>query len=143
MHTLAPAFLQFFPPPCSTSTKSGETQLSYTFAHAIVPKHAFPHFAMYAAVARRGFSLCWMNPLAGFGGSITRICSETCILRSWNCSAHCTGKSTLPKPSPECHRYTVLCNSGSRWSAESYCVLQLKDELVCILLLCFATIELE
>ena len=91
------------------------------FARAAVAKRPFQNFwmhaATHAAVAICAFSFCWMNHLAGFGGSITRNCSETCVLRSWNCSAHCTGNSTLPKSSPECHRYIVLCNSGSRWSA--------------------------
>ena len=91
------------------------------FARAAVAKRPFQNFWMHAAthavVAICTFSFCWMNHLAGFGGSITRNWSEACVLCSWNCSAHCTGNSTLPKSSPECHRYIVLCNSGSRWSA--------------------------
>ena len=38
------------------------------------------------------FSFCWLNPLAGFARSIARNCSETHILSSRNCSAHCTGR---------------------------------------------------
>ena len=70
----------------------GETQLSYIFAHATVPKRAFPHFPMHAAVTRRTFSFCWKNPLAGFSGSIARNCGETQVLSSRNCSAHCSGR---------------------------------------------------
>ena len=33
----------------------------------------------------------------------------------------------------------VFCNSGLRWSAYSYCVLQLRLALVCVFLLCFVT----
>ena len=66
-------------------------QLSYIFAHATVPKRAFPHFPMHAAVARRTFSFWWMNPLAGFDGSIARNCGETQILSSRNCLEHCSG----------------------------------------------------
>ena len=44
------------------------------FAHATVAKLTFPYFCMHAAVAKRTFSFCWMNPLAGFGGSIARNC---------------------------------------------------------------------
>ncbi len=43
---------------------------SYVFAHCTVAKRTFPHFGMHAAVARRTFSFCWMNPLAGCGGSV-------------------------------------------------------------------------
>ena len=62
------------------------------FAHATVAKLTFPYFCMHAAVARRTFSFCWMNPLAGFGGSIARNCGEMQILSSRNCSAQCTGR---------------------------------------------------
>ena len=33
----------------------------------------------------------------------------------------------------------VFCISGLRWSAYSYCALQLRVALVCVFLLCFAT----
>ena len=62
------------------------------FAHATVTKLTFPYFCMHAAVARRAFSFCWMNPLAGFGGSIARNCGEMQILSSRSCSAQCTGR---------------------------------------------------
>ena len=62
------------------------------FAHATVTKLTFPYFCMHAAVARRTFSFCWMNPLAGFGGSIARNCGEMQILSSRSCSAQCTGR---------------------------------------------------
>ena len=61
------------------------------FAHATVAKRTFPYFCMHAAVAKRTFSFCWMNPPAGFGGSIARNCGEMQILSSRNCSAQCTG----------------------------------------------------
>ena len=61
------------------------------FAHATVAKLTFPYFCMHAAVAKRTFSFCWMNPLAGFGGSIARNCGEMQILSSKNGSAQCTG----------------------------------------------------
>ena len=61
------------------------------FAHATVAKLTFPYFCMHAAVAKRTFSFCWMNPLAGFGGSIARNCGEMQILSSRNGSAQCTG----------------------------------------------------
>ena len=32
----------------------------------------------------------------------------------------------------------VFCNSGLRWSAYCYCLLQLRVALVCVFLLCFA-----
>ena len=62
------------------------------FAHATVTKLTFPYFCMHAAVARCTFSFCWMNPLAGFGGSIARNCGEMQILSSRSCSAQCTGR---------------------------------------------------
>ena len=62
------------------------------FAHATVTRLTFPYFCMHAAVARRTFSFCWMNPLAGFGGSIARNCGEMQILSSRSCSAQCTGR---------------------------------------------------
>ena len=61
------------------------------FAHATVAKLTFPYFCMHAAVAKRTFSFCWMNPLAGFGGSIARNYGEMQILSSKNGSAQCTG----------------------------------------------------
>ena len=57
------------------------------FAHTTVAKRTFPYFCMHAAVAKRTFSFCWMNPPAGFGGSIARNCGEMQILSSRNCSA--------------------------------------------------------
>ena len=33
----------------------------------------------------------------------------------------------------------MLCNSGLRWSAYSYCALQLRVALVCVFLFCFAS----
>ena len=62
------------------------------FAHTTVTKLTFPYFCMHTAVARRTFSFCWMNPLAGFGGSIARNCGEMQILSSRSCSAQCTGR---------------------------------------------------
>ena len=62
---------------------------------------------MHAAVAKRTLSFCWMNPLAGFGGWTARNCSETPILSSRNCSAHCTvlDASVLSKWNHECRSY--------------------------------------
>ena len=90
---------------------------------------------MHGAVVRRTFVFSWMNPLAGIGVAIVRNCSETQILSSRNCSAHCNGRVNLF----ECRSYIVFCNSGLRWSAYSYCVLQLRVVLVCVVLLCFAS----
>ena len=80
------------------------------------------NLGMHGAVVRRTFVFSWMNPLAGIGVAIVRNCSETQILSSRNCSAHCNGRVNLF----ECRSYIVFCNSGLRWSAYSYCVLQLR-----------------
>ena len=53
------------PVPHSTSTKLWPHATFMNFAHATVPKRAFPHFPVHADVTRRKFSFCWMNPLAG------------------------------------------------------------------------------
>ena len=45
--------------------------------------------------------------------------------------------SMLMKRSFECRSHIVFCNSGLRWSACSYCVLQFNVALVCVFLLCF------
>ena len=58
---------------------------SYIFAHAAV-------FGTHGVLVRRMFLFWWMNPLAGFGVSIARNCSETQILSSRTCSAQCTGR---------------------------------------------------
>ena len=76
------------------------------FAHATVAKLTFPYFCMHAAVARRTFSFCWMNPLAGFGGSIARNCGEMQILSSRNCSAQCTGRFNAQQM--ESYRYIYI-----------------------------------
>ena len=75
------------------------------FAHATVAKLTFPYFCMHAAVARRTFSFCWMNPLAGFGGSIARNCGEMQILSSRSCSAQCTGRFNAQQME-SCYIYT-------------------------------------
>ena len=77
------------------------------FAHATVAKLTFPYFCMHAAVAKRTFSFCWMNPLAGFGGSIARNCGEMQILSSRNCSAQCTGHFNAQQM--ESYTYTYPC----------------------------------
>ena len=77
------------------------------FAHATVAKRTFPHFCMHAAVAKRTFSFCWMNPPAGFGGSIARNCGEMQILSSRNCSAQCTGHFNAQQM--ESYTYTYPC----------------------------------
>ena len=77
------------------------------FAHATVAKRAFPYFCMHAAVAKRTFSFCWMNPPAGFGGSIARNCGEMQILSSRNCSAQCTGHFNAQQM--ESYTYTYPC----------------------------------
>ena len=56
-----------------------ETWISCIFAHAAVAKRTFGNFWLRAAVARRTFWFCWMNPLAGFGGSTARNLGETQI----------------------------------------------------------------
>ena len=77
------------------------------FAHATVAKRTFPYFCMHAAVAKRTFSFCWMNPPAGFGGSIARNCGEMQILSSRNCSAQCTGHFNAQQM--ESYTYTYPC----------------------------------
>ena len=77
------------------------------FAHATVAKRTFPYFCMHAAVAKRTFSFCWMNPPAGFGGSIARNCREMQILSSRNCSAQCTGHFNAQQM--ESYTYTYPC----------------------------------
>ena len=77
------------------------------FAHATVAKLTFPYFCMHAAVAKRTFSFCWMNPLAGFGGSIARNCGEMQILSSKNGSAQCTGHFNAQQM--ESYTYTYPC----------------------------------
>ena len=77
------------------------------FAHATVAKLTFPYFCMHAAVAKRTFSFCWMNPLAGFGGSIARNCGEMQILSSRNGSAQCTGHFNAQQM--ESYTYTYPC----------------------------------
>ena len=72
------------------------------FAHATVAKRTFPYFCMHAAVAKRTFSFCWMNPPAGFGGSIARNCGEMQIL-----SAQCTGHFNAQQM--ESYTYTYPC----------------------------------
>ena len=62
---------------------------------------------MHAAVAKRTFSFCWMNPPAGFGGSIARNCGEMQILSSRNCSAQCTGHFNAQQM--ESYTYTYPC----------------------------------
>ena len=77
------------------------------FAHATVAKRTFPYFCMHAAVAKRAFSFCWMNPPAGFGGSIARNCGEMQVLSSRNCSAQCTGHFNAQQM--ESYTYTYPC----------------------------------
>ena len=77
------------------------------FAHTTVAKRTFPYFCMHAAVAKRTFSFCWMNPPAGFGGSIARNCGEMHILSSRNCSAQCTGHFNAQQM--ESYTYTYPC----------------------------------
>ena len=77
------------------------------FAHATVAKRTFPYFCMHAAVAKRTFSFCWMNPPAGFGGSIARNCGEMQILSSRHCSAQCTGHFNAQQM--ESYTYTYPC----------------------------------
>ena len=72
-------------------------QMSLTcFAHFCASRCSETYISKYLIArrciqGRRAFWFCWMNPLAGFGVSIARNCSETQILSSRNCSAHCTG----------------------------------------------------
>ena len=109
-----------------------------------------------------------MNLLAGIGKSIARNCSETQILSSRNCSAHCTGRFNAHEMKlwmsqlhcvlqlrvalvcvfllcfaiQGCAGLRILivfCTSGLRWSAYSYCALEFRLALVCVFLLCFAT----
>ena len=96
------------------------------------------HLEMHGAGVRRTLVLWWMNPLAGIGVSIARNCSETQIFSSRNCSAHCNGRYTTYEMNFECGSYIVFCDSGLRWSAYSYCVLEFRVALVCVFLLCFA-----
>ena len=65
---------------------------SYIFAYAAVAKRTFSHLGVHGAVVRGTFAFWWMNPLAGIGVSIARNCSETQILSSRICSAHCNGR---------------------------------------------------
>ena len=123
---------------------------------------------MHGAVVRCTFVLWWMNPLAGIGVSIARNCSETQILSSRNCSAHCNGRFNAHEMElwmSQLHcvlqfrvalvwvfllcfatqgcaglrSLIVFCNSGLRWSAYSHCVWQFRVALVCVFLLCFVT----
>ena len=89
-------------------------------------------------VVKPYFFLWWVNPLAGVGVSIARNCSETQILSSGIAPRIVLDVSMLTKLSFECGSYIVFCNSGLRWSAYSYCVLQFRVALVCVFLLCFA-----
>ena len=70
------------PPPPNGMVPHPPPPYLIHFAHATVTRLTFPYFCMHAAVARRTFSFCWMNPLAGFGGSIARNCGEMQILSS-------------------------------------------------------------
>ena len=65
---------------------------AYIFVHAAVAKRTFSHLGIHGAVVRGTFAFLWMNPLAGIGLSIARNCSETQILSSRICSAHCNGR---------------------------------------------------
>ena len=95
--------------------------------HAAVAKRTLSHLGMHGAVVRRTFVFWWMNPLAGIGVSIARNCSETQILSSRNCSAHCNGRVsrngalnvavTLSLAIQGCgglRSLIVFCNSGLR-----------------------------
>ena len=110
--------------------------------------------------------LCF-GPLAGIGALIARNWSETQILSSRICSAHCNGRFNAHEVEfwmSQLHcvlqfRVALVCvvllcfvtqgraclrilimywNSGLPWSAYCYCVLQLRVALVSIILLCFA-----
>ena len=104
------------------------------FVHAAAAKRTLSHLGMHGAVVRLTFVFWWMNPLAGIGVLIARSCSETQILSSRNCSAHCTGRFNahvhplflLCFAIQGCAGLRILivfCNSGLRLSACSYCVL--------------------
>ena len=102
-------------------------------AHVADLLYNFPGFWMRAAVARHAFWFCWMNGLAGFGGSIARSCSEMQFLASGIAGLRSLIVFCISTVAPrivlhvsivnKSRFFIVFCNSGVVWMSQWHFVL--------------------
>ena len=84
-------------------------------------------------VAKRKFRLLSGNPLVKNVLSIAQNCSETLFF-----SSRVVLLCFEIQGCADLRILIVLCNSGVRWSVYSFCVLQFRVAMVCVVSLCFA-----